>query len=72
MHPKYGLVVPQLLSPPTGQTYPLMHQVGSHDVRLEWNRGKSILEVQEEVRLHRLKLQFQNWKNTILNVFQKL
>ena len=47
--PKYGVVVPQLLSPLIWQTYSPTHQFGGHGVHLEWNRVKSILDAEEFV-----------------------
>ena len=55
--PNYGLVVSQLLKSTKGHIYLPMHQFGTHDARLEWNRAKSILDAEERVRLHSLKPQ---------------
>ena len=71
---KYGLVVSQLLSPSTGQTYPSTHQFSSHNMCFSWNKTKSILGAEERARLHRLKLQVLELKQKYgrKTVFKKL
>ena len=67
--PKGGLAVTQLLSLPTRQTS-THASVGSHDTRLKWNKAKSILEAEEEARLHKLKLQVLELRT--LNIIEKV